>query len=419
MNSSLPATSRSAASPLPLAEAARLQCLHSYGILDTPEEPDFDDITRIASEICGTPISLITLIDEDRAWFKSRRGLALTEAPREQAFCTLAIAQPAHILTIDDLAADPRTAANPFTAKPDNAGLAFYAGAVLSTTEGHKLGTLCVADYETRTLSDGQIAALESLAKQVMRQIELRRTLRILQETQRERDAAYKELEAFARLIAHDLKSPLANIVSFYDLLSLELDFATLGDEASQSLAIIGKSALRLTNMIDSVLEYSRCTTRTNEEIEAVDIAETIAEVLALLPMPAEATITTQVEVPVLRTHRTMLEQVLLNLLSNAARYIARPGATLRISARRGGCGSCILRIADNGPGMSPLRLDRAFELFNKGGEDGFQNADGTKRHGIGLATVKKLVTRLGGTVGVESEEGVGTTFILTLPDMG
>lgn len=155
-------------------EAARLAALHQYAILDTAEEPGFDDLTAIASTICGTPISLLTLVDAERQWFKSRRGLSITETARDVAFCSHAIEQHG-VLVVSDALADERFRDNPLVVGEPH--IRFYAGMPIRTPDGHALGTLCVIDHLIRTLSPAQLAALAALARQAEAQLELRRSL--------------------------------------------------------------------------------------------------------------------------------------------------------------------------------------------------------------------------------------------------
>ena len=141
--------------------------------MDTPADPAYDDLTRQAMEACETPVALISLIDEKRAWFKSRRGVDVAELPRDQAFCSYALRSPREALVVPDLAADPRFAANPLVAGA--AGFRFYAGAPLRSPEGHALGTLCVLDQVPRELSEEQTHRLTELAQQASVRLALRR----------------------------------------------------------------------------------------------------------------------------------------------------------------------------------------------------------------------------------------------------
>ena len=172
--------------PVPRNEVERLRALRSYKILDTKPEERFDELTQLAAIICGAPISLITLLDQDRQWFKSRVGLELLETPRAQAFCTHAIMQP-EVFVVPDASSDERFARNPLVTGDPN--IRIYAGAPLTTADGHMLGTVCVLDREPRTLTSEQKTALQILGRQVVANMELRSNLRELKEALAARDA--------------------------------------------------------------------------------------------------------------------------------------------------------------------------------------------------------------------------------------
>ena len=155
-------------------ETERLGALRKYRILDTEPERAFDDLAELASQICGTPIALISLVDENRQWFKSHVGVAATETSRSVSICSHAI-QQRDLFIVPDALEDARFRDNPLVREEPR--VRFYAGAPLVTPEGNALGTLCVLDRQPRTLTDGQKAALEALRRQVEAQLELRRNL--------------------------------------------------------------------------------------------------------------------------------------------------------------------------------------------------------------------------------------------------
>src|SRR6185437_3602401 len=157
----------------PDQEAARLEAVQAYAVLDTAPEQAFDDLTSLASRLLACPVSLISFVDRDRLWFKSKAGLAIPEMPREASFCGHAILS-GQVTAVRDAAADPRFAKNPLiTARPN---VRFYAGAPLTTPSGFHLGTLCVMDYVPLELHADKIDTLRILAKQGVAHLELRRT---------------------------------------------------------------------------------------------------------------------------------------------------------------------------------------------------------------------------------------------------
>lgn len=181
-------------------ELGRLAALDSFDILDTPRERDFDEVAELAAEICGTPIAVVNLIAEHRQFFKAEVGLGVRETPLESSFCAKAILEE-EFLEVPDATQDPRFDCNPLvTSDP---GLRFYAGAILRTSGGHAIGTVCVLDMQPRHLTDLQRKTLRVFARQVVKQLELRRALRLMAEADRQRALLNQEL-------FHRLKNTLA-----------------------------------------------------------------------------------------------------------------------------------------------------------------------------------------------------------------
>jgi len=189
-------------------EAKRLKVLWQYDVLDSVPEEVFDDLTELAARICEAPIALISLVDENRQWFKSKVGVTIQETSRDISFCGHAIKQD-DLFIVSDATKDLRFAHNPLVTSDPK--IRFYAGAPLITPDGHALGTLCVIDKVPRQLREEQQQALRVLARHVMTQLELRRHAQDLAEAHKAREATKDELDK-ARAEVEQLKSELAKI---------------------------------------------------------------------------------------------------------------------------------------------------------------------------------------------------------------
>lgn len=230
--------------PQSKSESERLSNLKSYDILDTPPEEAFDDIVELASEICEVPISLISLIDDHRQWFKAKIGLGVSETEREIAFCNHAIKQE-NLFEIEDTLNDDRFKQNPLvTGSPF---IRSYAGFPLTTEDGFNLGTLCVIDNKPHKLNEKQKKALEVLSKRVVNELELRRKVQELKEVNEFKDKLLS-------IIGHDLRSPLNSIHSIIQL----IDNNTLNEEQVKPLRKILSSEVQSSlNLLDNILNWS------------------------------------------------------------------------------------------------------------------------------------------------------------------
>ena len=384
-------------------EYERLSALKSYSILDTVSEKDYDEITAIASEICQTPISLISFVDEKRQWFKSSHGLEVGETPREHAFCAHAIHTPFVPFVVTDAWKDERFFDNPLvTGEP---GVVFYAGVPLNTTKGLPLGTLCVIDHKPRKLSEKQMSSLKALSNQVVNLLELRRKTMQLEQ-------ANQELYHFAKLAAHDIKTPLNNIVMIADVLSQSAK-QNFSIEEVNLVDMIGVSSRRLGNMIDSLLKYYQGDAASKAQTSVVNVADMIHQLNDLLSPNENTYIRFHAQVDTIEVNKTVINQVLLNLISNAIKYNDKERITIDISIALDDENNYKFSVKDNGRGISPEAQEKIFEIFTVNSQaDRFGN-QGT---GIGLATVKKLVHRSGGDIWVKSALGFGATFTFTIP---
>lgn len=405
----------------PHATSTRLNALRQYGVLDTASEPSFDDLTELAAAICEVPVAMISLIDRDRQWFKSKLGVLHQESPVEHSVCAHALDCVA-MLEIPDTTLDPRTQNNPYMSGPD--GYRFYTGAVLRTPAGVAIGTLCILDNRPRQLSDLQRTTLRTLAQQVMAQLELRWLLhdrdRLLErehEARLQAEMANRVKDEFLATLSHELRTPLNAILGWTQILQTDPgDTQDLAD----GLATIERNARSQTQIIEDLLDMSRIISgKVQLDAHRIDAADVATQALASCHPAAEAKdikIITNVDrqAGYIYGDAHRLQQVMWNLLSNAVKFTAA-GGTVELSVQRHDK-QIEFRVKDSGEGIKPEFLPFVFDRFRQA------DASTTRQHGglgLGLSIVKHLVELHGGTVKVSSQgKNHGCTFIVAIPAM-
>lgn len=388
---------------VPENEESRLKALKSYQILDTLPEKDFDDITKLASEICKTPISLVSLIDADRQWFKSHYGLDASETPREVAFCAHAINKPNEILIVPDSREDDRFADNPLVT--DSPYVIFYAGVPLVDAEGFALGTLCIIDQHPKELSSSQLESLKSLANQIVKLMELRKKNIELLKIKETLEYKNKELEQFAYVVSHDIKSPLANIIALSDL--IEKEFILNNQELTEYLNMLTLSAYKLKDFVDGLLEYYRSEQIRLQYSAPIKLHSFLQSIIPMIGNLQSCKLNYPEENPEIEINKIALEQVLINLISNSAKYNDKEEAVIDLHFKED-AENYYFEVCDNGIGIPEKYQSQVFDLFKTFGQKDKYGNLGT---GIGLATVNKLVRKMGGVITVESVLGKGTIF--------
>ncbi len=382
--------------PLHPNEPERLAALRSYSILDTQVETAFDDITKIASYICQTPIALISLVDENRQWFKSEVGLGQRETPIQNSICAHAILEHG-FLEVSNTLKDARFIDNPLvTADPH---LRFYAGALLRTPDGLPLGTVCVLDRKPRTLTQEQRDLLGALARQTMAQMEFRRALHLADRLQR-------NVTRLMAIAGHDLKQPLQVMVMAIDRIRGKLT----DPKEQERLQYAVEAGMRMANELDRLAEISVSgSTLTSPQIEALPIRGIFEMVQNTWILHAEAKGLRLKIAPtgaIVLGDAAILRSIIGNLVGNAIKYTQRGGVL--IGCRKRGKFLSI-EVLDTGPGISPEHQTSIFDAFH-------QVNPSSEGLGLGLAIVRRSIETLGYQLQLRSKVGKGSHFGILVP---
>lgn len=430
----------------PWNERERLAKLRSYGVLDTETEASFDRITRIVADSIGVPISLVSLIDEDRQWFKSRHGLEAAETPRDVAFCAHSI-HGEDIFVVPNATEDDRFRDNPLVTGDPN--IRFYAGAPLVTPDGFKIGTLCAIDRQPRELSADHRQLLEDLASLVVDELELRKArreadlaneelrLRVaeLLDTQKRLEIQATTLAALAEerailserlgaevalkdrffsIIAHDLRDPFTSLLGMSKMMSMggpAMSAAKMSEYAQH----IHESAGNVYRLLDELLEWARVQmTGQRDAPEVFDLSEIANENIAMMQALASGkAISLKSCAPScpVKADRNMITLVVRNLVANAIKFTPRDG-TISIDTQCRG-NQVELSVTDTGVGVDPKLRDGLFALDTKTTTAGTNGEIGT---GMGLPLSRQMVELNGGALDFEAIPTGGTRFFFTLP---
>jgi signal transduction histidine kinase/ActR/RegA family two-component response regulator len=416
--------------PTPHRDAERVQALRAHRVLDTLPEADYDDLVRLASHICGTPIALISLIDNDRQWFKARLGLDVAETLREHSFCAHAICEPdQEVFEVCDAQLDARFAQNPLVQGDPN--IRFYAGTPLITRDGWALGTLCIIDRKPRQLTKEQTDALVTLRRHVVNALELRRlvheqkhTINALHQTQEELEISRGQAEAatqaksrFLATMSHEIRTPMNAVIGMATLLQT----TPLNAEQQECTETIRTSGEMLLTLINDILDFSKIESG-RLDLEQCPFAldyciDRVIDLVASHARQKDLRLTRELAPgvpPVIVGDEVRLRQIILNLFSNAIKFTQQGGVALRVDSVACPDGRHELHFAvhDTGIGIPPDRIDRLFQLYAQADISTTRNFGGT---GLGLAISKRLVEMMGGRMWVKSAEGEGSIFNFTL----
>ena len=395
--------------PLPVNETERLATLYGLNVLDSPPEKDFDDIVALAAAVCGVPMSLVSLIDTDRQWFKASVGTDLVETSRDLSFCAHAILGR-DLLVVPDARQDPRFADNPAVAR--EGGVRFYAGAPLVTTDGYALGTLCVVDSRPRRLDVEQLQALRALARQVTSQLELRRYAVALANT----TARLQELERckdeLAALVGGELRAPLRLMDAYLDGLG------RTGHHDLEAADLVGRAAAAhvrgLRDLLDHLLRMAEAGSGADSlhmrEIDLTRLTQRAVEAVRPIAATKQIWILNQAGGPSLPiiADPVRLEQVLMHLLFAAVKYTPS-GGRVRVGTEIESGPAVRLDDMDLADGVRP----DLFPHLYYGAIANPSDAAGPDR---GLAVAKRILDAHHATVALSDRPGDGTSLHVVFP---
>jgi signal transduction histidine kinase len=398
---------------IPQNEEGRIANLKSYQILDTLPENEYDEITFLASQICGTPISLISLIDETRQWFKSHHGLEASETPKEYAFCAHAINDPENILIVPDSRIDERFHDNPLVIGDPH--VIFYVGVPLVSPLGFPLGTLCVIDSKPKELNEIQLKALKALANQLIKLLDLRIShIELLKSEQNLKELNATKDRLFS-IIGHDLRGPICNFKLAIDLLVDDFDFS---DKSAlmKILKSVQKSTVSTFDLLEGLLMWAK--SQQNEIIfspKKIALDEIVVKTIDLLSdlciNKEIVVINNVIERTLVYADENMLTIVLRNLISNAIKFTPK-GKQIQVSVNKTQT-EHIITVKDEGVGIKPENMQKLFKNTENITTFGTNGEKGT---GLGLLLCKDFIMKHNGTIWAESDLGKGSAFMFSLP---
>ena len=365
-----------------------------FRILKSLAESDFSDVLFLCAQVVQAPAAALIVVENGRNWIKSTYGLPVEEFDTETSLWEQVLEQN-DVLTFHEQ--DLRSSGlknDKITALP------------IITATGEKLGIIGLLDPETPGLTKDQRGSLKLLVNQILKDIAFRKQNNQYQRIQHDLEQRFRELERFASVVSHDIKSPLANIISLVDLLKEEKkeDF---DDETRQYIEFLSQSSHSLRNYVDGLLVFYRSERILEKEEEDVDLRSFFRNISNLYTVDPSVGITYPETGVLKKVNKAALTQIFLNLISNALKYNHKEKRRVEIDFTTLD-NFYEFEVKDNGDGIPRESFSKIFELFTT---LDLNDRDGNPGSGIGLATVKKLLTHLGGDIKIDSEPGVGSNF--------
>jgi signal transduction histidine kinase len=398
--------------PIPANDKLRVQDLYELGILDTPEEDEFTDIVELASRICHTPISLISLVDYSRQWFKAKLGVTATETPRDISFCGHAIVIDNDFFEVPDAMKDIRFLDNPLVTGEPN--IRYYAGVQLVSKKGFRIGMLCVNDTKPNKLTEEQIFALRVLGNHVAKLLDLRITKKQSEEKSKKIQSQNEVLQRMLSIIAHDVRGPIGSLKQIF-----ELSEANMLDETSKQ-ELLNLSKLQIDNilvLLNNLVDWGKIKIEEKETGNLlVKVKSTVDHEMTNISLAASLKKNTVVnlvdESVALKIDPDMLQFIIRNLLTNANKF-TKEGRIVIYSDKDEAFTKLIVN--DTGMGMTKLMVNNLLQNNNLMTTPGTNNEKGS---GIGFKLIKEFMENIGGKIDISSEVDKGTSVNLYFPNV-
>jgi signal transduction histidine kinase/DNA-binding response OmpR family regulator len=380
-------------------EAKRLTELAKYEILDTPREGNFDRITKLAATLFKVPIALVSIVDRDRIWFKSKYGFHEKQISKSPDLFASSFLSNGVYYVNDDQGESALT--NPILAH--DSGFKFYASAPLVTADGHNLGILCVIDRKPREIREEDTKLLAELAAIIMDEMEMRLAAR----------KAYRQQREFLNIAVHDLKNPLAAVLGFSDLLEKEEDL----HQMREFNGYIKQSANNMLQIVEGLLQNSLMELNQirlhSIPIHSSEIVESVMIGNKSQARKKKQEVKVNIEDdPIINADPLRFGEALDNLVSNAIKY-SPIESEIEITLKEED-GKAHFEVKDHGPGLTEEEKKTVFEKFSRLSA---KPTGGETSTGLGLSISKKLVELHGGVIKAESEgRQKGSTFSIEMP---
>lgn len=375
-------------------ESRQLSAPEEFSILRSSSDKDFSDLLFLCAETVQAPIAALVIVENGNSWIKSSYGCAPEEIPYWDNLWS-------KILQQDDILV--------FNREDLQKIHRFYSGVIgvpVETASGEKLGVLIILDPEVNELTEVQKTSLKILVNQMLNVVVFGKQKNQYQRVQKDLEQRYHDLEKFASVVSHDIKSPLANIISLVDLLREENE-EKFNEETKQYIEYLSQASHSLRNYVDGLLIFYRSERILEKEEEDVELKPFFENIINLYTVDPGVIITYPSQGILKQVNKAALTQIFMNLISNALKYNDKKERRVEISYNASQ-EFYFFEVKDNGNGIPEENFEKIFDLFTT---LDLNDRDGNPGSGIGLATVKKLLDHMGGRISIDSDPGIGSNF--------